>query len=142
MKTIKIIAVAVVAIGVLLAIIFLADSVETKSDNIVIGDRYFTEQLFEILNYPKANYGKTIEIEGFPITRDGVTVVARFGTCCPEDEYLFLEYEYEGDIELVEIQDWIKVTGELRERQDSFGSIYIKATSVEKMPERGQDTVT
>jgi len=52
-----------------------------------------------------------------------------------------VEYKYGENIELVDKDDWIKVTGRICVDY-KVGYLYIDATSVEKMATRGNDTVT
>lgn len=63
--------------------------------------------------------------------------------CCAGDGYAFMEYEYPEKLDLVDEEDWIRVTGTIEKGFDAGGEyIYIKATSVEKLETRGVDRVT
>lgn len=62
--------------------------------------------------------------------------------CCVNDQIACLEYQYNKNIKLTQEKDWIKVIGTLKKGiDDGMEYIYIDATSIEKMSERGKDTV-
>ena len=59
------------------------------------------------------------------------------------DGYAYLEYTFDEEMELTDELDWIKVVGVIKKKKlYNVDFIYIEATSVEKLEERGQDTVT
>ena len=160
MKPIKIVALSALAIAVILAVVFLGDSASDKSAEkrgeikyaadgtaiLIIGDNNFISKINDIYINSRSYYGRHVEIEGFLLTKDNDTLVARYGPgCCMSDEYAYLRYKYdeEVDLDLTEISDWIKVKGVLKRGHDGQGEyVYIEATSVEKMSTRGKDTVT
>lgn len=122
---------------------------DIKAD-IVIGDNYFDTQLADInLNFSKYE-GKTIEIEGFPLTNSPYTFVGRYSTAnlcayCPQG-YSYFEYQWQGDKtpELKEEESWLKVKGTLKSAyDDSIGSdyYYIDVLSLEVMNKQGVKTV-
>lgn len=120
-----------------------AEEKNNKAD-IVMQDNYFITQINDIyINYEQY-LGKTIEIEGFPMSYQDLKFVGRYGPgCCVNDGYAYLEYETNEQLELVDEKDWIKVKGTIEKGFDgSQIYIYIKATSIEKMDTRGNDTVS
>lgn len=117
---------------------------QTAKADIVMQDKYFITQINDIyINYEQY-LGKTIEVEGFPMSYQKYKFVGRYGPgCCVSDGYAYLEYEYSEELELVDEKDWIKVKGTIEKGFDGTQTyIYIKATSVEKMDTRGNDTVS
>lgn len=117
---------------------------ESNKADIVMQDNYFITQINDIYINPDQYLGKTIEIEGFPMSYLQYKFVGRYGPgCCANDGYAYLEYEYSEQLELVDEKDWIKVKGTIEKGNDNGQPyIYIKATSVEKMDTRGNDTVS
>lgn len=168
-KKIKIVIFIIVSICILLAICLLAtndavmnalkisknnntniDTTKKSNNNlnegidIMMGDNYFITQLNDIYYNFKDYDGKTIEIEGFPVIIEDYKFVARYGPgCCVGDGIALMEYTYDEDIELEPYDDWIKITGTLNKGNDNGKEfIYIKVLTLDKMNERGQDTVT
>ena len=115
---------------------------DTDAD-IVMKDDYFIEQLNDIYYNTDEYLGKTIKIEGFPMVSKEYKFVARFGPgCCVGDGYAYIEYTYDKELELVDEEDWIRVIGVLKKGKMGVAEyVYIEATSVEKLEERGNDTV-
>lgn len=113
-------------------------------DTIIIGDEYFISQLNDIYYNPKDYTGKTIVIEGFPLSALEYTFVGRYGPgCCSDDGYAYMEYEFDEKMDLVDERDWIRVMGEIKVGNDGeMDYVYIEATSVEKLEVRGKDTAT
>jgi len=113
----------------------------SKSEKIVVGDNLFLSQLNNMYLNPKDYKNKTVEIEGFYLSSESYKFVARYGAaCCPGDTYIYMEYRYDEEMELVDIEDWIKVTGTVElGMSDLTPFVYIKATSVEKMDIRGNE---
>lgn len=105
----------------------------------------YITQLNDIYLNSSKYLGKTIQIEGFPMSSSELKFVGRYGPgCCVNDEYACMEYQYSENIELVDEEDWIRVKGTIEQGEEDDGTeyIYIKATSVEKLETRGQDTVS
>lgn len=156
-KIILIMVLAVIIIGIIVGVILLdvnqrktINDVNTKTAStkngidIKIRDNYFIKQLNQIY-YNKEEYaGKTIEIEGFPLETEQYKFVGRYGPgCCTGDQYAYIEYKYDKELELEEEKDWIKVTGTLQiENDGQMDYICIKASNVEKLATRGNDTVS
>lgn len=156
-KIILIIILAVIVIGAIVGIILLDASQKKTNDeqttqtastksgiDIKVRDNYYITQLNQIY-YNKQEYkGKTIEIEGFPLETEEYKFVGRYGPgCCSGDQYAYIEYQYDKDIELEPEKDWIKVTGTLEiENDGGTDYIYIKASNIEKLTTRGKDTVS
>lgn len=115
---------------------------ETKID-IVMQDTQFITQINDIYYNFDEYKGKTIQIEGFPMTNGQYVFVGRYGPgCCSGDGYAFMEYEYPEKLDLEDEKDWIRVIGTIEKGFDEGGEyIYIKATSVEKLETRGVDRV-
>lgn len=93
-------------------------NIEEKNPNgvdIVIKDKYFITQINDIYyNFDKYE-GKTIQIDGFPLTHENYTFIARYGPgCCVGDGYGILEYQYNKEIKLTDVKDWIRVIGILK----------------------------
>ena len=121
---------------------------EVKPD-IVIGDNYFDTQINNMITNPLEYYGKNIEIEGFYLQSSPYTFVGRYSTnsLCPycTGGYSYMEYVWKGEKpELTEINSWIKVIGTLEKGNDETSYYqdfyYLKASSIEIMNERGQET--
>jgi len=118
-------------------------AIEEKIDIVVQENQYITQINDIYFNFDEYE-GKTIQIEGFPMTYNGFVFVGRYGPgCCANDEYACLEYEYSENLDLVDEKDWIRVIGTIEKGIDEgMEYIYIKATSVEKLETRGADRVT
>lgn len=104
----------------------------------------YIEKVYDILKNPNNYKNKIIEIEGFSMSSESYKFIGRYGPgCCTTDGYIYIEYEHDEAMELVDEQDWIKITGTVKLGMDgSTPYVYIDATSVEKMNERGKDTVS
>lgn len=115
-----------------------------STTDIVMQDNQYISQINDIWLNTEEYLGKTIEIEGFPMTNGTYTFVGRYGPgCCVGDGYAYMEYEYDEELDLTDEKDWIKVIGTIRQGQDEYGPyIYIEATNVEKLEIRGLDRVT
>lgn len=118
--------------------------VTQATTDIIMQDNQYITQINDIWLNTDEYLGKTIEIEGFPMTNGTYTFVGRYGPgCCSGDGYAYMEYEYNEKLDLIDEQDWIKVIGIIRQGQDEYGPyVYIEATSVEKLATRGVDRVT
>lgn len=119
---------------------------KSEEDVLVIGEKMYITQINDIYLNPQKYYGKTVEIEGFPMKDPdaGYTFVGRYGPgCCVSDGYASMEYQYSEPMDLVEIEDWIRVKGTIKRGFDGGTTYtYIEATSVEKLLDRGNDTLT
>jgi len=63
--------------------------------------------------------------------------------CCTGDGYAYIEYMYDKEISLVDEEDWIKINGVIEiGNEDGTDYPYIKVITLEKMSERGLDTVS
>ena len=124
---------------------------EKEKADIVVGDKYFDTTITDMFkNYD--NYkDKKIEIEGIFFINETYTFVGRYSKSnlcpyCPEG-YSYLEYQLDGklDYEFTDEKEWIKVIGTLQKANDETSNyqdyFYIKATNVEIMNKRGQETV-
>lgn len=123
---------------------------ENKNTDIVIGDNYFDTQVADIMTNPTNYEGKVIEIEGMFLENEPYTFVGRYSlsNLCPycAGGYSYLEYVWNGDyIELADEFSWIKVIGKIEKGNDETSNYqdyyFIKASAVELMNQRGQDTV-
>lgn len=121
-----------------------ATATESKNIDIVMQDNQFITQINDIYYNFEEYEGKTIQIEGFPMSYEGLVFVGRYGPgCCSGDGYAYLEYEYPEKLQLEDEKDWIRVIGTIEKGNDNgMEYIYIKATSVEKLETRGVDRVT
>jgi uncharacterized membrane protein YcgQ (UPF0703/DUF1980 family) len=120
-------------------------TIPSKVADVVMSDNRFLTQLNDIyLNFDEYN-GKTIEIEGFPMIDPQYTFIGRYSPGCPycSGNYAYIEYKYDGKIDLTSEKDWIKIIGTLKKGNDGKTDyIYIQVSSIEKMATRGKDTVS
>lgn len=116
----------------------------SSKDKLILEDNYFITQLNDIYYNIEDYIGRKIEIQGFPMSYQGYKFVGRYGPgCCTGDVYAYIEYEYNEDLSLTDEKDWLKVIGTIQQGNDGTSDyLYIRATSVEKMIQRGKDTVT
>jgi hypothetical protein len=117
-----------------------------KAD-IVVGDNLYTTQINDWYTNFDIYEGKTVEIEGYYIDDYApYTFVGRFGPTCQYcvGGYVSFEFYTQDDLSaLKSLEDWIKVTGVLRQGEDSTGVFYyIEVLSLIKMDKIGKDTVT
>lgn len=115
--------------------------------DIVVGDKLYTTQINDWYENFDEYEGKTVEIEGYYIDDYApYTFVGRYGPSCPycNGGYVSFEFYTQDDLsELKSVKDWIKVTGILRQGEDSNGVFnYIEVLSIDKMDKVGKDTVT
>jgi uncharacterized membrane protein YcgQ (UPF0703/DUF1980 family) len=115
--------------------------------DIVVGDNLYTTQINDWYTNFDRYEGKTVEIEGYYINDYApYTFVGRYGPSCPycNGGYVSFEFYTQDDLsELKSVEDWIKVTGILRQGEDTNGVFYyIEVLSIEKMDKVGKDTVT
>jgi len=115
----------------------------SSKEKLVLKENFFITQINDIYYNIEDYIGREIEVEGFPMSSESYTFVGRYGPgCCVGDGYAYIEYEYDEKLSLVDEEDWIKVIGTIQQGNDGTTDyIYIDATSVEKMSERGVDTV-
>ena len=117
-----------------------------KAD-IVVGDKLYATQINDWYTNFDQYEGKTVEIEGYYINDYApYTFVGRYGPSCPycNGGYVSFEFYTQDDLTLLKsVEDWIKVTGILRQGEDSSGVFYyIEALSIQKMDKVGKDTVS
>ena len=124
---------------------------EKEKADIVVGDNYFDTTITDMfMNYDKYK-DKKIEIEGIYFINEIFTFVGRYSKSnlcpyCPEG-YSYLEYQLDGklDYKFTDTKEWIKVIGTLQKANDETSNyqdyFYIKATNIEIMNKRGQETV-
>lgn len=116
--------------------------------DITVGDDYYAAQINDWYMYFPQYEGKVVEIEGYYIGDFApYDFIGRYGPSCPycTGGYVSFEILTDEDVsQLVSVQDWIKVTGILREGIDSMKGpfYYIEALQLEKMPEVGVATVS
>ncbi len=120
---------------------------EQVEPEIVIKDNLFDTQVTDMTINFEQYEGKTVSIEGLFFTNAGYTFVGRYSTnsmcpTCPAG-ISYYEYEWHGDtpMELKNEDSWIKVTGTLKKGNDGMEYVYIDASSVEIMNEKGLTTV-
>lgn len=115
--------------------------------DIVVGDNLYATQINDWYENFDQYEGKTVEIEGYYINAfPPYTFVGRYGPSCPYCNGGYVSFEFYSQDDLTALQpeqDWIKVTGILRQGEDSSGIFYyIEMLSMEKMDQVGKDTVT
>jgi len=116
--------------------------------DIVVGDIYFATQINDwYMNFDQYE-GQTVEIEGYYIgDYKPYDFVGRKGPTCPYCQGGYVSFEILSNEDLTQYksaQDWIKVTGILRQGNDTKSGLfyYIEVLKIEKMDKVGKDTVT
>lgn len=120
--------------------------VEDQKETIIVQEATFKEQLDNILLNIEELEGSRVEIEGFFMSQYGTNLVSRYGPgCCEDDAYLYMRFIYDEELNINQIEDWIRVSGTLTTKYDETTKvtfIYIDADNVEILDERGNDTIT
>lgn len=118
------------------------------NDLIEVREELFVTQCMNIYNNSKEYEGKTITIEGmydeYTDSETGETysyVYRNSPGCCGNDGAAGFEFAYDG--EKPNLNDWIKVTGEIEvvEFDSGFKTILLDASDLEVLDERGKEFV-
>lgn len=115
--------------------------------DIVVGDNYFATQINDWYMYFDQYEGQSVEIEGYYIgDYQPYDFVGRYGPTCPYCQGGYVSFEILSNEDLTQyksVKDWIKVTGILRQGNDTKGGpfYYIEALKIEKMDKVGKNTV-
>ncbi|MDR1796974.1 MAG: hypothetical protein LBR44_05935 [Clostridiales Family XIII bacterium] len=129
-----------------------ADAVAEDASLLDIGEKMFVGQMNDIYANTADYIGKTIRYEGFYVCYqpetygDGEDVayhcIVRNGPgCCGYDATVGFEFFWDG--EMPQDDDWCRITGVVDTYQENgFDYIVVKATDLEVLPVRGNDTVT
>lgn len=141
----------------LLIVLFCSCSSEnepsTEKGVMNITEKLFVQQMNELYLNPDDYIGMTVKYEGIfafdtkykDDVADGfVYYVYRYGPgCCGYDANVGLEIEYEGD-DYPEYDDWVEVSGILKEKEDEYGDkyVYLYADELNVLDERGAERVT
>ena len=116
--------------------------------DIVVRDNYFATQINDWYMYFDQYEGQAVEIEGYYIgDYQPYDFVGRYGPTCPYCQGGSVSFEILTNEDLTQYKsatDWIKVTGILRQGNDTKSGpfYYIEALKIEKMDMIGKDTVT
>lgn len=116
--------------------------------DIVVGDNYFATQINDWYMYFNQYEGQSVEMEGYYIgDYQPYNFVGRYGPTCPYCQGGYVSFEILTNEDLTQYKsatDWIKVTGILRQGNDTKSGpfYYIEALKIEKMDMVGKDTVT
>ena len=120
---------------------------EEINPEIVIKDNLYDTQVTDMTINFEQYEGKTVSLEGLYFSNADYTFVGRYSTnsmcpTCPAG-ITYYEYEWHGDkaLELKDEDSWIKVTGTLKKGNDGVDYVYIDASSIEIMNEKGLTTV-
>lgn len=149
--TILIVILAIILV-VLIIMIFNKTTIENISEEpiqkekIIVKEDTFKEQLDSILFNIEELEGSEIEIEGFYMNLYGTDFVSRYGPgCCVDDDYIYMRFIYDEELNIKEVDDWIRVIGTITTKYDEASKvtyIYIDADNIEVLEERGNDTIT
>jgi len=119
---------------------------DSEEDIVEIKEKMFIAQINDIYLNPDDYKGKKIRLEGFHdiVEADGETVhgVIRNGPgCCGNDGVAGFEFVWDG--EYPKENEWLRVTGYIEIiNEDGYDYLYLKATEVEVLEERGAEFVT
>ena len=133
----------VILIIIVLAALVLAGCADNEDrDTLVIGERFFVNQVFEIFFNHQQYIGRTIQYEGMfraiPLDERHFFVVYRHMLgCCGEEDIIGFEVIL-GDIAPFPDNTWVEVTGTL---EMYGGFLVVRAASIVEMDERGAEFV-
>jgi len=123
------------------------ESANADKELLQIGEKMFVGQINDIYLNPDDYLGKSICYEGYFMYYDNGETSNRYNCvirngpgCCGNDSEVGFEIAWDG--EMPEVDDWVKITGELeRYEEDGWDYLRVKAASLEILPYRGKDTV-
>jgi len=111
---------------------------DIEVDIYVITNRFFTQQMMEILHEPDAFIGRTIQYSGVFVSQlwgdEELFYVAQFDDCCGPSDTLGFEV-YLNDIPRVDEFAWVEITGVLENYYvEGYGNILrVNAISMEEL---------